>query len=101
MENILLSIVIFLLIVNLTLYFFLSVYIVRMNNRFDSLISELIQLISLNDSEPVVPPAPVNKPKTWDEKYEMEIEMTSRRMRQDSGLADIPTVRSYDLQSEN
>jgi hypothetical protein len=65
------------------------------------LISELIQLISLNDSEPVVPPDPASKPKTWDEKYEMEIEMMTRRMRQDSGLADIPTVRSYDLSSEN
>jgi len=72
-----------------------------MNNRFDFLISELIQLISLNDSEPVVPPDPAKKPKTWDEKYEMEIEMMTRRMRQDSGLADIPTVRSYDLSSEN
>jgi len=72
-----------------------------MNNRFDSLISELVQLISLNDSEPVVPPDPARKPKTWDEKYEMEIEMMTRRMRQDSGLADIPTVRSYDLSSEN
>lgn len=101
MVNILLSVVIGLLIINLILYFYLSVFIVRMSDRFNSLFSELIQVIASTESTSVVPPVTANKPKTWDEKYEMELEMISRRMRQDSGLSDIPTVRSYDLPSGN
>lgn len=97
MSNILLSIVLILALANLVLYFFLSVFIVRMNERFNSLISELIQLIASMDSVTTIPPVSENKPRTWDEKYEMELEMISRRMRQNSGLSDIPVTRGYDI----
>lgn len=76
--------------------FFVGVYVVRMNERINKMMIELIEIISGIDS-----PAPVvnSKQKTWDEKYEDELENISRRMRQSSGLLDLQSGRSYDVPS--
>ena len=60
--------------------FFLGVYLVRMNERFNQMIQDLVEIISGMDS--TIPITDV-KSKTWDQKYEDELEEISRRMRQD------------------
>lgn len=39
---------------------------------------------------PAAPESEPERPKTWDEKYEEELESITRRLRGDSGLRDLP-----------
>ena len=93
MTDILLYLILFIVLSNTILMFFLGVYLVRMNERFNQMIQDLVEIISGMDS--TIPITDV-KSKTWDQKYEDELEEISRRMRQGSGLLDLPTTRSYD-----
>ena len=93
MEAIVLSLCFMILVVNLVFLFFIGIFLVRMNDRFDNMFAELVEIIS--DSPSAVPPS-AKKSQTWDEKYEREMEMLARRMRGESALDDLPTVRSYD-----
>jgi hypothetical protein len=93
-EAIVLSLCFIILVVNLVFLFFIGIFLVRMNDRFDKMFVELVEIIS--DSPSAVPPATTKKSQTWDEKYEREMEMLARRMRGESALDDLPTVRSYD-----
>jgi len=81
------------LLSNIALVFFMGVFLVRMNDKIISMFRDLSQLlVSLEESDV----APLdNKPKTWDEKYEMEFDGILRRARGDLGLTDIPTSPSY------
>jgi hypothetical protein len=74
--------------------FFIGVYVVRMNERINKMITELVEIISGMDSSS--PPVVDAKQKTWDQKYEDELEQITKRMRQASGLLDLPSGRSYD-----
>lgn len=94
MEAIVLSLCFMILVVNLVFLFFIGVFLVRMNDRFDKMFAELVEIIS--DSPSALPPSTTKKSQTWDEKYEREMEMIARRMRGESALDDLPTVRSYD-----
>lgn len=96
METFLLYFILFMILSNITLMFFIGVYLVRMNDRINKMMIELIEIISSFDSS--VPNVDV-KQKTWDEKYEDELENISRRFRQNSGLLDLPSGRSYDAPS--
>ena len=95
MEIILLSVcLIFLIFISLSL-FFIGGYMVSMKERHDKMFLELIEIISAAPT--TVPPVDSeNKLQTWDEKYEAELERISRAMRAQSGLADLPSVQSYD-----
>ena len=94
MEAIILSLCFMILIINLVFLFFIGIFLVRMNDRFDNMFAELVEIIS--DSPSAVPPS-AKKSQTWDEKYEMELESVQRRLRIDSGLSDLPNSPSYDL----
>jgi|694.fasta_scaffold00185_86 hypothetical protein len=98
MELIIYSLVLLIVIVNSVFLFFLGVYLVRLSDRINLMMSDLIAIISQEPS--VAPPTPSvakKKPTTWDEKYEMELESVQRRLRIDSGLSDLPNSPSYDL----
>ena len=81
------------MLLDITLLFFLGSYIVAMNESHRKMIIELIEIIS---DKPYSPETGISKQQTWDEKYEDELERISQIMRGNSGLQDIPTVRSYD-----
>lgn len=97
MEAIILSLCFMILIINLVFLFFIGIFLVRMNDRFDNMFAELVEIIS--DSPSAVPPS-AKKSQTWDEKYEREMEMIARRMRGESALDDLPNLRSYDVPEE-
>ncbi len=79
---------------NLVLLFFMGAFIVRMNDKFTQMFSDLIKIYS---DSPVEPPENDQiRSKSWDEKYEEDIESITKRIRIQSGLSDLPTVSSYD-----
>jgi hypothetical protein len=88
---------VFLMIISLTnlvLLFFMGAFIVRMNDKFTQMFSDLIKIYS---DSPVEPPENDQiRSKSWDEKYEEDIESITKRIRIQSGLSDLPTVSSYD-----
>ena len=79
---------------NLALLFFLGTYLVRMNDRFSSMMNDLVRVLVEQNS--VIPEVQEeNVVKTWDQKFEEEIDRINRRMRFDSGLSDISDGVSY------
>lgn len=94
MEIALLITIIIFCLINMTLLFFLGLYAVRMNERFSNMVSDLAQIILSNDST-----APIvnneTETKTWDQKYEEELEAFTRRLRADSGLVDPNIGNNY------
>lgn len=83
---------------NLILLFFLGTFLVRMNERINSILSELIDAIG--SSITTVPPQDSDlQQKTWDQKFEEEIEAATRRMRAASNLTDLPVGASYEAQN--
>ena len=81
-------------VLNLALLFFLGIYLVRMNDRFSSMMNDLIRVLVEQNS--VIPQVQNETAmKTWDQKFEEEIDRINRRMRFDSGLEDISDGISY------
>lgn len=72
----------------------MGAFIVRMNDKFTQMFSELIKIYSVPPVEP--PENDQIRSKSWDEKYEEDIESIAKRIRIQSGLSDLPTVSSYD-----
>jgi hypothetical protein len=89
MELLLLSICLFLCFLNTLIIFFLGVFVVRFNQRINQMFSDLVSVLVKVPEADVSLNLPESK-KTWDEKYEEEIEIFSRRLRADSGLSDLP-----------
>lgn len=81
-------------LINLMLLFFMGAFIVRMNDKFTQMFSELIKIYSVVPTD--LPENDQIRPKSWDEKYEEDIESIAKRIRTQSGLSDLPTVSSYD-----
>lgn len=74
-------------LVIIILLFFLGVFVVRSQERTRAMISELVQIL-LEEDAPQPASQPPLRPKTWDEKYEQELEAAQRRFREVSGLTD-------------
>jgi len=96
MEFYLLCAVLLVSLICLTLTFFLSIYVVRSMDRTTMMIRDLSSIIS----EPLATQALTNSDvesqvKTWDQKYEEDLEMIQRRIRQASGLTDLRDGTSY------
>jgi hypothetical protein len=93
--------IIFILILgflNLALLFFLGTFIVRMNERLNSILTDLVGAIG--SSMATVPPDDSDvQQKTWDQKFEEEIDAATRRMRATSNLKDLPVGVSYEAQN--
>lgn len=94
MEIILLTIIVFLIIFNIFLLFFLGLFVVRMNDRISSMLGELAEIIlSDNSIAPLV--TNKNEEKSWDQKYEEALDSFAMRMKVDSGLIDPEVGNSY------
>lgn len=97
MEFYLLCFIALLVALNFILTFFLAVYMVRSGERTSSMIGDLANMVMM---EPVGPPEPAqteNRPLTWDEKWEQELEIAQRRLRQNTNLADLGTGPTYSI----
>lgn len=86
-----LTFIVVLFVLNFILIFFIGAFLVGFRDRVNDMFAELIQAVesSIKDS-----PSPLlfenqEKTKTWDEKYEEELESISRRLRTDLGLQDL------------
>lgn len=87
MEMILLGFVSAASLVIMILLFFLGVFVVRSQERTRAMIAQLVQIL-LEEDAPQPASQPSLRPKTWDEKYEQELEAAQRRLREVSGLTD-------------
>ncbi len=76
--------ILFLLIINLIVLFYLGANIVRLRENQREFLSDILQLIQGLDSNG----KSRLKGKSWDEKYEEELDDIQRRIRQDRGLVD-------------
>lgn len=88
MEMILLGFVSAASLVIMILLFFLGVFVVRSQERTRAMISQLVQILLEEEDAPQPASQPSLRPKTWDEKYEQELEAAQRRLREVSGLTD-------------
>jgi hypothetical protein len=91
MEFYILVVLAILVALNFILTFFLGVFVVRSAERTSSMIGDLANMVMI---EPVAQPQPTPnepRPRTWDEKYEDELDAFQRRLRQSTNLADLDT----------
>lgn len=89
--EILLGVLVFLSIINIGFLVVIGSFIVRFRERVNGLFSDMVKAMSDFAEVPVATVEPVaNRPKTWDEKYEVELDNIQRRLRADSGLSDLP-----------
>lgn len=88
MEPLLISLTAVLSLANLLLLYFLGTYIVRMNEGNKQMLAELIDVL---DRDRVLPQSVSDEVagKSWDQKYEEELDAFARRMRYQSGLLDL------------
>ena len=91
MEVILLSVLIFISFLNLIFLFYIGLFLVRFKERVNLMFSDALEAMSVvygaipeQSVEPVI-----SKAKTWDEKYEEELEMIAKRIKESSGLKDL------------
>lgn len=91
MTNILLSVLIFLVSVNLILTVAIGLFLVQFRQSVIALFGDFADLLEqLFGTIPTPTVETVDRQKTWDEKYEEELEMASRRLKENSGLQDLP-----------
>jgi hypothetical protein len=93
MELILLICLTVISFVNLVFLFAISLFLVRFRDRVNNIFADLIEALEVMwGAVPTAAPpeAEPERPKTWDEKYEEELESITRRLRGDSGLRDLP-----------
>jgi hypothetical protein len=68
-------------------------FLVRFRDRTNKIFADLIEAMEVIwGAVPVAPATEPNeaRPKTWDEKYEEELDAMTRRLRADSGLVNLP-----------
>lgn len=67
--------------------FAIGTFLVRFQDQNKKMFLDLIE-VTLSENN-IVPPQPSKVSKTWDEKYEEELDAMKRRLRADSGLLDL------------
>ena len=76
-------------VLNLIVLFFIGLHLIQFKERVIGILSDLIDF-----QEKELPASPLslekNEPKTWDEKYEKELEVLYNRIRSNSGLKEVP-----------
>ena len=90
MEAFLICFVAFMSATNLLLLYFLGTYLVRMNDSLRRMFADLVDALGRETTIPQDEMA-----KSWDQKYEEELEAFAKRMRYDSGLLDIDGKSVY------
>jgi len=90
--NILLAVLIFLSAVNLLLLVAIGIFLVQFRRSVINLFGDFADLLEQLFGTIPTPTVeiPTDRNKTWDEKYEEELEMAARRRKEDSGLQDLP-----------
>lgn len=82
-------------IANLVITFFLVSFLVKSRDKMKEFFSDLVQMISgFEPPEAVAVESVPARPKTWDEKFEQELDERERRMRSGSGLDDLPPPKA-------
>ena len=80
------------LVINTIIMIYIGGFVVRMRDDQKEFFSDLVDLFGnmrLPEEAKKLPIKPMAATtKTWDQKYEEELDMLSRRSRQDSGLVD-------------
>jgi len=92
MELILLICLTVISFLNLIFLAAIGLFLVRFRDRVNNVFTDLIEALEVMWG--AMPAAPIPEPdverlKTWDEKYEEELEAMTRRLRSDSGLKDL------------
>lgn len=91
MTNILLSVLIFLTVINLVLLVAVGGFLVQFRRNMVNLFGDFADLLErLFGTIPTPSVETDDRQKTWDEKYEEELEMAARRLKESSGLQDLP-----------
>ena len=90
MELILLIVLCVLGFFNLIALIAIGAFLVRFRDRTNGILSDFLG--AMGELPPPAPTVTENKdrPKTWDEKYEEELEAMQRRLRAESGLVNLP-----------
>jgi hypothetical protein len=87
--NFLVGILLFFTLLNTILLIVIGAFLVKFRERVNGLFSNFIDV-----QEELMLPVPSveaqERKKTWDEKYEEELDALARRMRAESGLKDLP-----------
>jgi len=76
-------------LINLIFIFFVGLFLVNFRDRVEKIFSDFFNLMEevLLENNSIVPPAEDEfKIKTWDQKFEEELDFHNRRVRVDSGL---------------
>ena len=89
--EILLGILILLSLINSALIFSIGLFLVRLRDRVNMMFADTIEAMGVvHGAIPEMPEIIIDtKVKTWDEKYEEELDYIAKRMREGSGLRDL------------
>lgn len=85
---VLISITLFISIVNLVFLVAIGAFVVRFKDYYKATFSDLIDSIESLSGQEIVPVS--RDSKTWDQKYEEDLEKIARKTREISGLTDLP-----------
>lgn len=77
-------------VLNLIVLVGIAAFLVRFRDRINGIFGDLFNVMGEMPPVPTVADTTKPRPKTWDEKYEEELEALQRRLRSDSGLQDLP-----------
>lgn len=88
--NILLSVLLVLSLINLVALVAIGAFLVEFRSRVNGMFSGLVNVIEQLFGDLPEPSVEVHSKKTWDEKYEEELENRNRLMKQQTGLLDLP-----------
>lgn len=82
------------LILNLISFFiliFLGAFLARFQDRMNGILKDLFSVLNSPFAPQMqIPVDDQQEPRTWDEKYEKELEAIQRRLRADAGLVSLP-----------
>lgn len=83
MQMYLIYAILVILAANSVILFFVGAFVVKLRDDMRQFMSDMVDLASQDEQ-----PAQLSRPKTWDQKFEEEIDDIQRRSRQDRGLVD-------------
>ena len=87
---ILVSIICVLSIVNLIILVFLASFLVRLRGFVEDVVSVMTGIEDEEDADEVLPSVELKpQSKTWDEKYEEELDAFKRRTREEQGISGL------------
>jgi hypothetical protein len=91
MEIFILACLAFISLVNLLCLFAIGIFLVRFRDRMNKIFVDFIGAMETMGAVPITLEKVEDRPKTWDEKYEEELDQMQKRIRANSGLQDLPS----------